>query len=96
MTFRIFLFALSIGSALAQIPSVISRPATENRFAPSISDVSGEAIQGGIFLDPTNPNVPKGEGLHLTESRFGHAFADYITPYSGYADSVLIPIWNTL
>ena len=96
MTFRIFLFALSIGSALAQIPSVISRPATENRFAPSISDVSGEAIQGGIFLDPTNPNVPKGEGLHLTESRFGHAFADYITPYSGYADSVLTPIWNTL
>ncbi len=85
-----------VGQSLAQIPEIISRPATENRFSPTGSDASGESIQGGIFLDHNYPNVPKNSGIHLTESSFGHAFSNYITPYTDYATSELLSIWSAL
>ena len=88
---------LLVGPALAQgpsIPEIISRPATENRFAPSTSDISGESIQGGIFLNPGD--APNSSGIHLTEASFGHAFANYATPYATYATDILAPIWSNL
>ena len=96
MTLRNLILALSIGSACGQIPDIISRPAIENRFTPTTSDLSGESIQGAFFVDPNNPSVPKGEGLHLTESSFGQAFANYVTPYSTYTNEVLSDIFSNL
>ena len=92
-TFIVLLLATPL---VAQIPDVISRPSTENQFSTEATrgDISGNSAQGGVFL---NPAAAPNDGVHhLTEFKFGHHFADYVTPYNGYTNEVLDPILGAL